>query len=433
MQHLLNHGRPRLRGARWFSLGVAVLLLAAAAAEAEPRLTVVVGAVQVGRGDPPRWEAASEGSVLGAGDSVRTGRGARAEIDLGGATARLFESSLLRLPPDHSNSAAAGSVELGRGDALFDVRKRTDGDPFEVRTPEVVASVKGTRFAVQLGVAAASVSVFSGAVGVRAPGADLASEMLVRPGFAAVGSARASFELSPATGLDPWGGWQQNATPPASPGLPSSDTDAGAPAALAEAKQAALRASGPEVIGVVVAHGAGERTAEAGEDSDGAKRGKSHGARADASANGDGTAPVVDPAGLAGSAGRAAAGGATSGSGTAPPLAVDPVSVADRSGLARGVREQIAETVLNGGVPAANGAPGGSAIALSLELLTRNGPNRIAVTGPAGQLALITRGDVESILATGDPGKFGPGLLSALAANGVDPMVFAQRVESLLH
>jgi hypothetical protein len=142
---------------------------------------------------------------------------------------------------------------------------------------------------------------------------------------------------------------------------------------------------------------------------------------------------VVDAAALDAAADHAALADVSPGAAGAVPVAADPVSVAGRSGLARGMREQIAETVLNGGVPAsgASGAAGGPAIPLSLRLLG-GGPKRVEVSGPAGQLALLSRGDVVAILATGDPGTLGPALLSALAANGVNPMVFAQRVHDLL-
>lgn len=440
----LDHDQPARRGSRCAALAMAFAVFAAVAAHAEPRLTMVVGAVDVGRGEPSEWTAAAVGVVLHAGDSVRTGHGGRAEVDLGGATTRLFENSLLRLPQDRVLPSGAAAVELGRGDAVFDVNKRAPSDPFEVRTPEIVASVKGTRFAVQLGVGLASVSVFSGAVGVRPPGSDLASEMLVRPGFAAVGSARANFELAPHSGTDPWQGWQENATPPAPPASPTpSAIDDTAPSAVAEAKDAALRASGPEVIGVAVTQQGGERRGErhdemgeATDGSEGTKARKARRARARAAANGEPDVHGLDPAGLAGNVDSTTPSGTTPGGKSTPAPAVDPVSVADRSGLARGVREQIAEAVLNGGVPGAAamaaGGHGGPAVPLSLHLVTTGGPNRVVVAGPAGQLAQLTRGDVVSVLHTKDPSTLGAGLLTALAANGVDPLTFAHRVKDLL-
>ena len=409
MRDLLNHDRP-LRGSRRLALGVALALFAGTATQAEPRLTVVVGAVEIGRGEPPKWEAASEGSVLGAGDSVRTGRAARAEIDLGSATTRLFENSLLRLPPDLPRAAVQPpSISAA---ALPCSCASARSDPFECEHQR--SRREGHRFAV-LGVGVAS-SASKRRGRVRA-GRRSTNEMLVRPGFAAVGSARA-IELSPApesivAGL----ATERNASAP--PAAPPSAIDGGAPAAWPGKRPRCARAD--QVIGAVVAPVASNaETAQ----SDG--RTQSRGARAapngerceyrrSCSLGADRAAPRRTP-------------GATS-----PAARGRPVSVADRSGLARGVREQVAETVLNGGVPGASGMPGGPAIPLSLQILTSGGPNRVVVTGPAGQLAQLTRGDIVSILASGDPGNLGPALLSALAANGVNPLVFAQQLRSLLH
>ncbi len=408
--------RTRARNACAPVFGIVLALALAGIASAAPHLTVVVGSVEVGRGEPSQWEMASEGTVLAAGDSVRTGRGARAEIDLGGATARLFENSLLHLPPDGLRAAGAATVDLGRGDALFEVQKRAPADPFEVRTSEIVASVKGTRFAVQLG-AMASVSVFSGLVGVRPPGADLANEMLVRPGFAAIGSARSNYELSPTPAIDPWQGWQQNATPPAAPEAPPGTAGHDAPTALQDAKDAALRASAPEVIGAVLDR-RGDRSARDGAN-DGPRSRRSRRAHTRAAGAGADAGSGVDSVELAGNENV----------GAVPAVAVDPVSVAGRSGVGRSVREQIAETVLNGGLPSAAAAAAAHRTPMSLQLLTS--PNRVLVMSPGGQLALLSRGDVVSVIASGDPGSLPIPLLTALSNNGVDPIAFAKHVRTM--
>jgi hypothetical protein len=103
--------------------------------------------------------------------------------------------------------------------------------------------------------------------------------------------------------------------------------------------------------------------------------------------------------------------------------------VAGRSGLGRSVREQIAETVLNGGLPNASAAAAAHVTPMSLRLL--NAPNRVLVMSPGGQLALLSRGDVLRVIASGDPGSLPIPLLSALANNGVDPIVFAKHVGAM--
>src|SRR5215472_16098044 len=138
-------------------LVLAALVLAhvpARAAQAEPRLAVVVGAVEIGRGEPPAWHTAHVGDALGTGDWLRTGRAARAEVNLGTGIARLFENSLLRLPPD------------------------------------------GMRLEGALTDASALVVVYTGLVAVREPAAERASGVFVRDGFSAVGGGGRPFELS---------------------------------------------------------------------------------------------------------------------------------------------------------------------------------------------------------------------------------------------
>ena len=162
------------------------------------------GAVEIGTGTPPVWRAATVGDELAPGDAVRTGRDGRAELALAGGTVRLYGNSLLRLP------AAAGDgperVRLDGGRSLFDVLHHPTGR-FEVETPEVVVSVKGTRFGVDLRAAGAEVAVYRGLVGVRELGATLELETLVREGFAAVGGRDRPFELLLNGAADPWEGF----------------------------------------------------------------------------------------------------------------------------------------------------------------------------------------------------------------------------------
>jgi hypothetical protein len=187
------------------ALWVAAVLLMATALLApvwpEARISVASGEVELGRGEPPVWKPAASGDTLAPGDRVRTGENGRAELALGDATLRLYPNSLLRLPAPGADAAA---VELDGGSSLFDVLRRSE--PFEVRTPEVVVSVKGTRFAVEVG-ADARVSVFQGLVGVRDGSLDAASEVLVQAGFAALGSDH--LELTWHGAADPWDGWSR--------------------------------------------------------------------------------------------------------------------------------------------------------------------------------------------------------------------------------
>jgi len=179
---------------------------------------------------------------------------------------RLYTNSLLRLP----EAAVGGSerVRLDRGRSLFDVLHRSTGR-FEVETPEVVVSVKGTRFGVDVRTARAEVAVYRGLVGVRELGATLELETLVREGFAAVGGRDQPFELLLNGAADPWEAFGRGRDLPfvgdraaalgldhgagaASPGVHrgAGAADDGGPArqAVSEARAAAREAARPAAI-----------------------------------------------------------------------------------------------------------------------------------------------------------------------------------------
>jgi len=188
------------------ALFFALVLGTAAAAFGAATLVRVDGDVEIGSGTPPSWRGAKAGDVVAAGELIRTAAGARAELKLGDErTARVYERSLLRIGPDAGG--AVGSVQLDEGSSLFDlVRRITQGDGFDVHTPEIIVSVKGTRFLVTAAEGADSTSVFRGEVALAGNGFDTIS---VRPNFTGMRG-----ELSPTPFADPWESWAANATAP---------------------------------------------------------------------------------------------------------------------------------------------------------------------------------------------------------------------------
>jgi FecR-like protein len=195
---------------------VAAAFFLAAAAQAgtpadppvSPRLTHVVGRVELSSADAPAWRAAQQGDALEPGTALRTGAGARAELALEGATARLYAESAARMP----EPGRPRGLVLDRGGAIFDVVPRAS-DPFEVTTPGAVALAKGTSFTVTADAELSTVSVARGLVGVREPDSQ-AREFLVHPGFGVMGGAGRPFAL----GLlnhkgDPWEAWSRGAAP----------------------------------------------------------------------------------------------------------------------------------------------------------------------------------------------------------------------------
>jgi hypothetical protein len=204
--------QPRRRLASLLALAaLAVLMLAPAPG---PRVEQVLGRVEIGRGEPPTWRAARQGDALEPGDVVRTGHDGRAELMLAAGAVRLYGDTLLRLPAASAQPGKADAVELDQGSSLFDILRR-GRDDFQVRTPEVVVSIKGTRFLV-VAEERAEVAVFHGTVGLHRDSGP-AHEMLVREGFAAVGGHGQSFELLWSGAPDPWEAWSEGGRPPRAP------------------------------------------------------------------------------------------------------------------------------------------------------------------------------------------------------------------------
>ncbi|MFI5317416.1 MAG: FecR domain-containing protein, partial [Myxococcota bacterium] len=208
----------------------------AADAQPEARVLRVVGKVEISFGPTGSWRAAQVDDALPPGAALRTGAGARAEVILAAGIGRLYEHSLVRIP---EGADAARSVDVAYGAASFDIRHRDDA-PFEARTPNAVALVKGTRFTVTADSAASTVAVQRGLVGVREPGS-VAREILVHPGFGVTGSARRPFALGLLSQKgDAWQGWTLGAAPPrplppaAESEPPPASADTGEPAPRGE-------------------------------------------------------------------------------------------------------------------------------------------------------------------------------------------------------
>ncbi len=390
------HALKRITGQRGrASLACAALVAAslgagAAAAAPPPSIEAARGVVEVGAGDPVRWRAAGAGEALATGDSVRTGDDGRAEIRLRTGVVRLYENSLLRLPADPRARPGSERVRIERGSSLFDVLRRSESDRFEVETPEVAVMVKGTRFSVALHGAATHVAVWRGSVGVRALAEALDREMLVRPGFAAVGGSGSPFELLLNPADDPWEGWLHDVPLPPVPtaALPS-HTDEKL-AQVRDAARAELEAmlEGQPGLARELAGAGPERVTK--EDREGPQ---ALPAALDEGALQEKLEPYVDPAS-------------------------DPRSPQQSQGM----QEHFAESTLAG-------QPGPSAF--DVQVVTSGGPNYAVITGP-GISETVTKNEVETILQTGDPSLLAPALLNRLNQNGVDPLGFVQQLDDLL-
>lgn len=225
----------------------AVALAVGAGPDATPRLSAIDGPVEIGSGEPPVWRAARAGDSVHPGESVRVGAGGRAELVVGAGRVRLYENSLLRLPGAGPGAAGPASVDLDRGESLFDVDRDASPGGFEVRTPEAVVTVKGTRFAVALDEGVAAVSVFRGVVAVREPTHTLEHAVLVRSGFSAILGPELPLELVLDELPDPWDGWPRGER--LEPAAERAREASPAKIAAERARSAALRAARAEAFG----------------------------------------------------------------------------------------------------------------------------------------------------------------------------------------
>ena len=229
-------------------VGAAALLLMAATTTRDATVRRVVGRVDIAVAPGATWRAAQVGDVLQRGAALRTGAASRAELQLDGAVARLYELSLARIP---AGADSQRRIDLEQGASSFDIQPRHDA-PFEVHTRNTVALAKGTRFTVTADGDGSTVSVRRGLVGVRASDS-VAREVLVHPGFGVTGGAGRPFAL----GLlnqsgDPWEAWSRGAAPlrPLEPPL-----DAAQPPASAEAVAVTLRGAGDVTLQIVAERG----------------------------------------------------------------------------------------------------------------------------------------------------------------------------------
>jgi hypothetical protein len=225
------------------AIGALCLFVAAEVAALDAEVTKVSGRVERGRGEPTRWEPLRVGDGLNAGDAVRTGSDGRAELLWMGSTLRLYGDSLLRLPTAAARDGA-DALEMEAGTSLFDVKRRP-GRSLEVRTPEIVVSVKGTRFAVDLSGDGPGVAVYRGAVGVRSLALRVLDEVMVREGFRADGSGGGLPELFLLREGDPWDSWGPDAS---APRISAADETHPDRSGLAEAKRAMVRTYRGEVL-----------------------------------------------------------------------------------------------------------------------------------------------------------------------------------------
>jgi len=116
-----------------------------------------------------QWARADKGLALAAGDMVKTGARAKAEISFPSGVMRLFENTVVVIPAvaDRAGKKDLASVQLDSGSTAFHVDPAGGG--FTVKTRHVIAGVKGTKFGVTVSEKDTQVVVYFGQVEVTDP------------------------------------------------------------------------------------------------------------------------------------------------------------------------------------------------------------------------------------------------------------------------
>lgn len=149
----------------------AALAVTVSAAPPPAVLRAVVGKVEVQSGG--KTEPGKDGRVLAEGDTLISGAGASAVVELAdGTKLKLAQRSRAKLSLPKPK-APQTTIELLAGGVFAKVAKRAREAEFRVRAQEAVAAVRGTRFFTAYGRGADLwVCVDEGAVNVSAPNAD---------------------------------------------------------------------------------------------------------------------------------------------------------------------------------------------------------------------------------------------------------------------
>ncbi len=135
--------------------GFMVVLSLAAAVHAAPigaRVVSVQGIVEIMSAPGGQWSTVASPVTLPPGSAIRTGPNSQAVLELDGAVVTLYDTSLINIPVSASPASTGANPLrhplLDAGRAVFNVTPTPDRVPFSVRTPTIVAGVKGTVFEV---------------------------------------------------------------------------------------------------------------------------------------------------------------------------------------------------------------------------------------------------------------------------------------------
>jgi hypothetical protein len=171
------------------------------AARPAPWIVVEAEAPAMVRYDRGPWQPLAAGAVVAAAGELRTGRDGRLLLARGEDRVQLLPESYLELPPFAEDGVMTRFIQW-LGQVLFEVGPRPSPH-FSVETPYLVATVKGTAFAVEVTREGAAVAVTSGIVAVATPGGAASDIVAGRTARAFAGLSGLFIEDSPRAGGAP--------------------------------------------------------------------------------------------------------------------------------------------------------------------------------------------------------------------------------------
>ncbi len=258
------------KAARTLGSAILLMLLVGLIAPARVAAEDLKWTVQAVSGDAEmttdfiNWEPLSIGAVIVPGTEIETGVDGRIILSTSGDNITVSPNSRMAVPVENPGEDIA-NIEQTLGTALYKIES-TPGRSFKVKTPYLVAGVKGTTFTVTVGVEGAAISLIEGLV--EAIAVDIGATELLVPGETAVMSSEPGSELIVL-------GREEAVETPAAPAPPSAPTEdeGSAPAGEAEDAPAGEAEEAPADDGEESPTGESEETPadpEDGETSEGA-------------------------------------------------------------------------------------------------------------------------------------------------------------------
>lgn len=114
----------------------------------QAKLVKAEGNVDWHKSSQTAWAAVKSGAPLNPGDTLRTGKGAKAEILFeNGSRIRMSQLSNLVIHPPKTEKKKQNNVKLNAGRIFVSVKKTLKPD-FAVETPTTIVGVRGTLFSV---------------------------------------------------------------------------------------------------------------------------------------------------------------------------------------------------------------------------------------------------------------------------------------------